>query len=49
MNEINEDMLRDEARVMAREALGDQAADDVLLSETTEQILRQLKDAWGIA
>lgn len=44
--DIDENMLKDEARKMARDALGDQADDEVLLQETTEQILEQLKAAW---
>lgn len=41
----DEDMLWDEAREMARDALGDQADDEILLQEITEQIMEQLKAA----
>lgn len=44
----DEAMLKDEARELARDALGDQAEDEVLLQETTEQILEQLKAGWGL-
>jgi len=46
--DIDEDMLRDEAEELARDALGDQADDEVLLAEVTEQLLAQLKAGWGI-
>jgi hypothetical protein len=36
-------LLWDEARELARDALGDQADDEVLLQEVTEQICEQLK------
>jgi hypothetical protein len=39
----DEAMLWDEARELARDALGEQAEDDVLLQEITEQIMEQLK------
>lgn len=46
--DIDEDMLRDEAEELAREALGDQADDEVLLTEVAEEMLTQLKAAWRI-
>jgi hypothetical protein len=39
----DEAMLWDEAREIARDALGEQADDDVLLQETAEQIMEQMK------
>lgn len=43
MTDRDERMLWDEARELARDALGDQADDDVLLQEITEQIMEQMK------
>jgi len=45
--DIDEGMLRDEAEELALDALGDQAGDEVLLAEVTEQMLEQLKAGWG--
>lgn len=39
----DEAMLWDEAEELARDALGGQADDEVLLQEITEQIYEQLK------
>lgn len=41
----DENMLWQEAREFARDALGDQAEDEVLLQEVAEQIMEQLKAA----
>jgi len=43
VTDADEGMLWDEARELARDALGDQAEDEVLLQEITEQIVEQLK------
>lgn len=44
----DDEMLEDEARDLARDALGAQADDEVLLQEVTEQIVEQLKaSGWG--
>lgn len=45
MTDTDDAMLWDEARELARDALGDQAEDEILLQEITEQIHEQLKAA----